>query len=88
MATAWAAMNTYLSVLDTSVSPQVYVRIAKCDSISGPKIKRDTIDVTTHDNTDDYKEYIGSLKDGQEVTVGIVFGFPWIVGSPVSRARV
>lgn len=73
MATAWAAMNTFLSMQDVSVSPIVYVRVAKCDDIGGPKLKRDTIDVTTHDNTDDYKEYIGSLKDGQDVTVGLIW---------------
>lgn len=73
MATAWAAINTYLSVYDTSVSPAVWTRVVKCDDIGGPKLKRDTIDVTTHDNIDDYKEFIGSLKDGQDVTVAVVF---------------
>jgi predicted secreted protein len=66
-------MNTYLSCYDTSQSPPVWTRVALVDDVSGPKIKRDTIDVTTHDTTNDYKQYIGSLKDAQEVTLTVVW---------------
>lgn len=43
--------------------------IAGLTSISGPSITADTIDVTTHDSTDGFREYVGGLRDGGEVTV-------------------
>jgi predicted secreted protein len=47
----------------------VWRRVALVDDVQGPKLKRTTIDTTTHDVTDDYMAYVPSLKDGQEVTL-------------------
>lgn len=45
--------------------------IASVTSMSGPGISRETIDVTAHDSTDGWMEFLGGLKDGGEVTFDI-----------------
>lgn len=70
--TAYAAIGSLLWVGDGS-SPETFFKVAKVQDIAGPKVKTDTIDVTTHDTDDGYKEFIASLKDGQEVTFPCVF---------------
>lgn len=67
MATPWRAIQSRLYVQDTTVSPQVFVVVALGDDIEGPTPNRSTIDVTTHDVTDDYMVFIPSLKDGKDV---------------------
>ena len=42
--------------------------IASLTSISGPGIKRETIDVTAHDSPNGWMEFLGGLKDGGEVS--------------------
>ena len=44
--------------------------VASLNSISGPSMSADTIDVTTLDSVDGYREFVGGLKDGGEVAVG------------------
>lgn len=41
--------------------------------IKGPGLNLDTIDVTTHDSSDGFKEYLAGLADGGEVTFTIVY---------------
>lgn len=43
--------------------------VAGLTSITGPTIEAETIDVTTHDSTDGFREYVGGLRDGGEVAV-------------------
>lgn len=43
--------------------------IANLTSINGPSASADTIDVTTHDSPDGYREFIGGLRDGGEVAI-------------------
>ncbi len=38
-------------------------------SISGPSQSVDTIDVTSHDSSDSFREFIAGLRDGGEVTI-------------------
>jgi Lambda phage tail tube protein, TTP len=73
VAQSWTAINTFIYINDTSQSPSVWTKVAQCDDISGPKIKRTTIDVTTHDALDSYVQYLPSLKDGQQVTMTAVW---------------
>lgn len=47
--------------------------IAQVRDITGPGLSLDTIDVTTHDSTDAWREFIAGLKDGGEVSLDIVF---------------
>ena len=43
--------------------------VAELTSISGPSESADTIDVSSHDSTGDYREFVGGFIDGGEVTV-------------------
>jgi predicted secreted protein len=45
------------------------VAIAEVNSISGPNRSRDVIDVTSLDSTGGYREFIGSFRDGGEVSL-------------------
>lgn len=59
--------------LEDPASPTLLVRIAELQDISGPGKVRETFDVTTHDSPDGYREYIGTLKDGGEVSFTLMF---------------
>lgn len=48
-----------------------FAAIGRITSISGPGIKRSTIDVTAHDSEDGWMEFLGSLKDGGEVSADV-----------------
>lgn len=64
----------------TSESP-TFVDVAEVTSISGPSIARDAIDATHNRSTDGWREFIGGLKDGGEVS----FEFQFDPGSTTSR---
>lgn len=49
-------------------SPENFVSILGIRSISGPEISRDTHDVTTMLSPSGWREFIGGLKDGGEVS--------------------
>ena len=49
-------------------SPQDYVTILGIKSISGPSITRDTHDTTVMTSPGGWREFIGGLKDGGEVS--------------------
>lgn len=49
-------------------SPEVFATIGEATNISGPALERDTIDVTSHDSTNGFREWVGGLKDGGEVS--------------------
>lgn len=42
--------------------------IAELSSISGPSETADTIDVTSHDSDDTYKEFVAGLRDGGDIS--------------------
>lgn len=46
-----------------------FTAVAEVESLSGPSLSADEIDVTTHDSTDGYREFIQGLKDAGELTV-------------------
>ncbi|WP_306186974.1 phage tail tube protein [Streptomyces sp. MK5] len=52
-------------------SPEVFTAIANVTSVKGPEIERETYDVTAHDSLDGWREFIGGLKDGGEVTLNL-----------------
>jgi len=47
------------------------IEIGKCTNISGPTIKRTSIDVTHHRSPDEWMEKIKGIKDGGQVTLSI-----------------
>ncbi|MFW3459708.1 phage tail tube protein [Streptomyces microflavus] len=51
--------------------PEVFTAIANVTDITPPAIERETLDVTTHGSPDQWREHIGGLKDGGEVSIDI-----------------
>lgn len=49
------------------------VKLAEVYNISGPGMTRETIETTTYDSTDGYREKIGGLRDGGSVTFTMNF---------------
>jgi predicted secreted protein len=75
--------GTALARSDMASSP-TFTEIANVTSISGPGISRETIDVTAHDSPDGWREFLGGLKDGGEVS----FDLNWDVEEPTHEALV
>ena len=68
MSNAWWAYGSELKIGDDGTSPS-YTKVAEIQDISGPSMSRDAIEVTSQDSADGYREFIGGLKDGGEVSV-------------------
>lgn len=43
--------------------------VSEITNVSSPKISADTIDVTTHNNTTKFRDFIKGLMDGGEITI-------------------
>lgn len=54
-------------------SNYAYEELAEITSISGPDKSRNTIDVTSLDSTDNYKEFIGGLRDAGQIQLEMNF---------------
>jgi predicted secreted protein len=52
-------------------TPEVFTALANITGLTPPGLSRDTIDVTTHGSPNAWKEFIGGLKDGGEVSVDV-----------------
>lgn len=50
---------------------ETFTPIANVTSIKGPELSRETIDVTAHNSTDAWMEFVGGLKDGGEVSLDV-----------------
>jgi predicted secreted protein len=55
------------------VSPETFTALAEVNSITGPGMTRDFIDVTSLDSTGGYREFIGGFRDGGTVTLNMNF---------------
>lgn len=64
------AFGTQLQRSDMGASP-VFTSIANVTTFKGPKIKRNTADVTAHDSPTRWMEFIGTLVDGGDVAIDI-----------------
>jgi len=69
MSTAKAGVGT----LFRRWSGTAWVNIAEINSISGPNMSRDTIDVTSLDSTGGYREFIPGFRDGGTVQLAMNF---------------
>lgn len=58
---------------DGSSAVLAWVAIAEVNSISGPSMTRDTIDVTSLDSTGGYRDFIAGFRDGGTVTLTMNF---------------
>jgi len=54
----------YGTILTIAATP-----VAELTNISGPGISVDTIDVTTHDSADAFREFVAGLIDGGEISM-------------------
>jgi len=54
-------------------SGSTWVALANIKSIGGPSASRETVDVTTLDSAGGYREFIGSLRDGGDISLGMLF---------------
>lgn len=72
MTNAISAFGTLLQIGDGG-SPETFTTIAEVQDISGPSFSLDTAEVTSHGSTGGWKEYIGTLLDGGEVSFDINF---------------
>jgi predicted secreted protein len=54
-------------------SSESFVAIAEVNSIEGPSMSADTIDVTSLDSIGGYREFITGFRDGGEVTLEMNF---------------
>lgn len=45
------------------------VSIAELTSIGGPTLSADTLDATSHDSADGYREFLQGLRDGGEISI-------------------
>ena len=52
-----------------------YDTIPKVGSISGPGQSRDTVEVTNHSSPAGYREYIGGLRDGDEISADVYWTY-------------
>lgn len=69
---AFSGIGTAFKRSDMSSSPN-FTAIAEVNSIGGPDMSRDPIDVTSLDSVGGYKEFIAGLRDGGEVVLEMNF---------------
>jgi len=70
MTLAIDAYGTLLQVGDGQ-APEVFTTIAEVTEIGGPSLALDPLDVTSHTSPGAFREFIGGLLDGGEVTFTI-----------------
>lgn len=70
---AIAGVGTEFKRADTDSSGTTYTAIAEVNSIEGPGMTRETIDVTSLDSTGGYREFITGFRDGGEVRLEMNF---------------
>ena len=61
----YSAFGSFFCLGTTSTAQAV----ANVSNISGPGVTADTIDVTSHDSADTFREYVAGVIDGGEVTL-------------------
>lgn len=65
------AFGTTLERGDGLETGEVFTPIANVTNIQPPSLSRETIDVTAHNSADGWMEFVGSLKDGGEVSFDV-----------------
>ncbi|MGD9163063.1 MAG: phage tail tube protein [Desulfobacteraceae bacterium] len=73
MSDAFSGIGTSFKRWDSSSAVADWVALAEVNSISGPGMSRETIDVTSLDSTGGYREIIGALRSGGDVSLSMNF---------------
>lgn len=71
MSNAVAGVGTLFRKWNTTTG--AWVNIAEVNSITGPTMTRETIDVTSLDSTGGYRDFIGSFRDGGTISLSMNF---------------
>lgn len=66
-----SAFGTLLKIGDGGGGGEVFTTIAEVFEIGGPGLTLETIDVTHHTSTAGWREFVGGLLDGGEVSLSI-----------------
>lgn len=66
MSDAFWAFGSLLKLGDDGTT-ETFTTIAELTDINGPSRSKDTIDVTSHDSVDGFREFLAGLKDNGEV---------------------
>lgn len=72
MSDAIAGVGTQFKLGD-GTSDEGFTALAEVNSITGPSMSREQIDVTSLDSTGGYREHIGGFRDGGEITLNMNF---------------
>jgi predicted secreted protein len=73
MSDAIAGVGTQFLRTEPGSSSGAEAAIAEINSITGPGMTRDFIDVTSLDSTGGYREFIGGFRDGGQLTLNMNF---------------
>jgi predicted secreted protein len=65
------ALGTFLQIGDAATPTEGFTTIAEVNDLGGPSLTLETIDVTSHDSSNGWREFIGGLLDGGEVSFTI-----------------
>ena len=68
MTLAIDAYGTLLQIGDGG-APEAFTTIAEVTDITGPSLALDPLDVTSHESPGAFREFVGGLLDGGEVTL-------------------
>ena len=72
--TEYAALGTLLAIGNSNIpASATYTTIAQVRNISGPGMSSDPIDVTSHDSTNGWREFVVALKDMGEITLDLIY---------------
>jgi predicted secreted protein len=52
-------------------STEVFIKVADVTSLTPPGLSRETLDVTSHDSTNGWMEFVGGLKDPGEISADV-----------------
>lgn len=58
---------------DGATPTEAFTKLAEVYNITGPGMTRETVETTTYDSTDGYREKIGGLRDGGTLTFTMNF---------------
>ena len=68
MSNAWWAYGSELKIGNDG-TPETFTKVAEIQDIDGPSMSKDTIEVTSHDSANGWREFIPGMRDGGEVGI-------------------